>query len=93
MKKQLSYEKYYVYHEELKYRLQARITMFVIALAVAAATLAIAVVTGEFIATGIVIGMACTVAGFAMFVDLGNPLETKNQIGYHGSARSIKKRG
>lgn len=91
-KKQINYEKYYVYHEELKYRLQTRITMFVIALAIIAVALAIAIATGEFIGTGIIIGMALMVAGSALFADFGNPLETKNQIGYHGSGRSIVKR-
>ena len=92
MKKQINYEKYYIYHEELKYRLQTRITMFVIGLAIAAVAMAVAIATGEFIGTGIIIGMALTVAGFALFADLGHPLDTKNQIGYHGSGRSMMKR-
>lgn len=92
MKKTIDYKKYYIYHEELKYRLQTRITMFVIGLAIAAVAMAVAIATGEFIGTGIIIGMALTVAGFALFADLGDPLDAKNQIGYHGSGRSTMKR-
>ena len=90
--KKVNYERYCIYHEELKYRLQPRITMFVIGLAIAAVAMATAIATGEFIGTGIIIGMALTVAGFALFADLGDPLDTKNQIGYHGSGRSTMKR-
>lgn len=93
MKKQINYEKYYVYHEELKYRIRARLTMLVIGLAIAMVALAIAIKTGEFIATGLTIGMGLTVAWFALFTDLGNPLVEEDQIGYHGRARTMKKRG